>query len=310
MYISICTTSAIHSSSLKINLMAEDNDSNVKEAAGQPLQTAESSVKESPEPAKSQESEDLSAAEKPQVAAQDVKEGPATEDGEVPQEDSIKNSKSSEDYKWCKCFYTPDQHGVQNFYFLHTVTQESSWEEPNEPYWLWDTANNCYDASGLQIPSSKQPQSSSGVSNTGSANASSEQDPGYYGYNPKIHGSYDPNAPYAQYHSRKRAEESGAQASGDSPAINQPEYLMQGTFNRFTGAFQTADRSVERHNDYNKSGRQLNAFFDVDAAANSHDGRSLKEERRSQKLSKKEIAELSKRRREKKEKKRMDFYKS
>jgi hypothetical protein len=67
---------------------------------------------------------------------------------------------------------------------------------------------------------------------------------------------------------------------------------------------------VEQHDDYHKSGRQMGAFFDVDAAANAHGGRSLKEERRNQTLSKKQIKELAAKRREKKEKKRMDFYKS
>ncbi|OBT72750.1 hypothetical protein VF21_08973 [Pseudogymnoascus sp. 05NY08] len=45
-----------------------------------------------------------------------------------------------------------------------------------------------------------------------------------------------------------------------------------------------ADLTPENHNDENKSKRQMNAFFDVDAAANSHDGRSLKAERSGKKL--------------------------
>ena len=86
--------------------------------------------------------------------------------------------------------------------------------------------------------------------------------------------------------------------------------MTTGTFNRFTGEYQTADKSTERHNDYNKSGRQMGSYFDVDAAANAHDGRSLKDERRNEKLSKKQIKEMAEKRRAKKEKKRMDFYKS
>lgn len=54
----------------------------------------------------------------------------------------------------------------------------------------------------------------------------------------------------------------------------------------------------------------MNAFFDVDSAANSHDGRSLKEERRNKKLSKKEIAEMNQKRKDKKEAKRLAFLKS
>ena len=60
----------------------------------------------------------------------------------------------------------------------------------------------------------------------------------------------------------------------------------------------------EMHNDENKSKRQMNAFFDVDAAANSHDGRSLKAERRGQNLTKKELKAFKDKRRDKKEEKR------
>ena len=181
-------------------------------------------------------------------------------------------------------------------------TQESSWEEPNEPYWLWDAEKQAVDESGLHYPA---------ASSTAQV-TSDEADPDYYGYNPKIHGSYDPNAPYAQYHNRKREEEATVEqiASGVLPAAQSGDYATAGTFNRFTGNFQNADKSMERHDDHHKSGRQLGAFFDVDAAANSHDGRSLKEERRNEKLSKKQIKELAEKRRAKKEKKRLDFYKS
>jgi hypothetical protein len=48
----------------------------------------------------------------------------------------------------------------------------------------------------------------------------------------------------------------------------------------------------------------MNAFFDVDAAANSHDGRSLKAERRAKTLKKKELKALKDKRHAKKEEKR------
>jgi len=54
----------------------------------------------------------------------------------------------------------------------------------------------------------------------------------------------------------------------------------------------------------------MNAFFDVDSAANSHDGRSLKEERRNTKLSKEQVAEHNRNRKEKKQAKRLAFLKS
>ena len=146
---------------------------------------------------------------------------------------------------------------------------------------------------------------------TSSVGPSSEMEEEYQGYNPKIHGNYDPKAPYAQWHKQKAAREQAIKDQAVAAHTGQADgYGAVGAFNRFSGGFQTADKSAERHDDANKSGRQLNAFFDVDAAANSHEGKSLKEERRSQKLTKKEIAELTKKRRDKKEKKRMDFYKS
>jgi hypothetical protein len=81
-------------------------------------------------------------------------------------------------------------------------------------------------------------------------------------------------------------------------------YVAVGHFNRFTGRFQTDEVNPENHNDENKSRRQMTAFFDVDAAANSHDGRSLKAERRGKNLSKKELQAYKNKRREKKEEKR------
>lgn len=111
-----------------------------------------------------------------------------------------------------------------------------------------------------------------------SGNASqavAEPDPEYQGYNPKIHGSYDPTAPYAQYHNRLREQEVGPTAEdiAAADAANLAAgYEAVGTFNRFTGAFQGAEKSADRHNDFNKSTRQLSAFFDVDAAANAHEG--------------------------------------
>lgn len=48
----------------------------------------------------------------------------------------------------------------------------------------------------------------------------------------------------------------------------------------------------------------MTAFFDVDAAANSHDGRSLKAERRGKTLSKQELKAFKEKRRDKKEEKR------
>ncbi|KAK3679802.1 hypothetical protein LTR78_000178 [Recurvomyces mirabilis] len=236
------------------------------------------------------------------------------EDGELDQDEDDEEDSQNEtarqqaDFKWCKIFYEPTDPTMQNYYYMHFDTRETGYEEPTEPYWIWDALTNNVHASGLQQPSMT---ATSGPTSATPAARPSEPVQEYQGYNPAIHGSYDPNAPYAQFHNSKRAEEDGVQTSTSlATAQTGTDYTAVGTFNRFTGGFQSADKSAERHDDYNKSGRQMNAFFDVDAAANSHEGRSLKEERRQNKLSQKEIRELSKKRREKKEKKRLDFYKS
>ena len=111
------------------------------------------------------------------------------------------------------------------------------------------------------------------------------------GYNPAVHGDYDPTADYAQ---QGQAEEEAANV----------DYSATGTFNRFTGKWQAAALAPENFNDENKSRRQMSAFFDVDAAANSHDGKSLKAERSGKKLTKKELKAFKDKRRDKKEEKR------
>lgn len=129
---------------------------------------------------------------------------------------------------------------------------------------------------------------------------------GYTGYNPKIHGNYDPKADYAQYHNKKRAEESGSVA----PVVLPPGYGAEMILNARTGHAQAKGPGAEHHSDSAKSGRQMNAFFDADAAANAHEGRSLKEERQKQMYSKQQVAEWKTKKAERKKKKQLDFYRS
>ncbi|KAK9247375.1 hypothetical protein V1506DRAFT_532496 [Lipomyces tetrasporus] len=102
-------------------------------------------------------------------------------------------------------------------------------------------------------------------------------------------------------------------------------YAARGFFNRFTGKWQPyrapsdgdgdvygdddKDDSItpgeivpfQEFSGENKAKRQLNAYFDVDLAANMHDGRSLRTERQQQKLSKKQLQQFKKKKQEKKE---------
>lgn len=147
-------------------------------------------------------------------------------------------------------------------------------------------------------------------SNSGAPGTSSPPRRKWGGYNPAIHGSYDPNADYAKEASREEEDEEQAAQAAAAMAAGLPnpnagkDYTAQAHFNRFTGKFQSAEQGPEMHNDENKSKRQMTAFFDVDAAANSHDGRSLKAERRGKTLNKKELKAFKDKRREKKEEKR------
>ncbi|TQN71223.1 WW domain-containing protein [Colletotrichum shisoi] len=119
------------------------------------------------------------------------------------------------------------------------------------------------------------------------------------GYNPAIHGDYDPDAWYAKGNTAEENE-----ANQASSAAYAAEYGAIAQFNRFTGQFQTLGEGPDRHSDEAKSKRQMNAFFDVDAAANSHDGRSLKAERSGKKPSKAELKQFKEKRRVRKEEKR------
>ncbi|SPO04479.1 uncharacterized protein DNG_07164 [Cephalotrichum gorgonifer] len=120
------------------------------------------------------------------------------------------------------------------------------------------------------------------------------------GYNPAIHGDYDPDAWYARPAEHQDTAAAGVVAY--DPTDPAEAYEASALFNRFTGQYQT--EGPGRHSDEAKSRRQMNAYFDVDAAANSHDGRSLKAERAGKKPSKNELKAFKEKRRARKEEKR------
>lgn len=163
----------------------------------------------------------------------------------------------------------------QAYYFYNRLTGASQWENP-------------------RVPEEKAP----GTQDSSSGPEPPKKAPILGGYNPAIHGDYDPTAPYAQHH------EETSQEAGGPVAESTAAYTATGAFNRFTGRWQADTINPENHNDENKSRRQMNAYFDVDAAANSHDGRSLRAERSAKKPSKKELKQFKEKRREKKEEKR------
>src|SRR5690606_16638458 len=118
------------------------------------------------------------------------------------------------------------------------------------------------------------------------------------GYNPAIHGDYDPNAWYAKLH-----EEPAAPAQTDSAlGYYDTSYDATALFNRVTGQFQT--EGPRRHSDEAKRRRQVKAFFVVDAAAKENNEKSVKAERSGKKPSKNGLKFFKERRRARKEEKR------
>lgn len=170
---------------------------------------------------------------------------------------------------------------AQAFYFYNRFTNVTQWENP-------------------RVPEPSKPTGPPGVEPQGSPAEAQRKENVTSGYNPAIHGDYDPDADYAKVQSEPFQTEAPPGTTGGPAEL----YGATGTFNRFTGKWQSADFTPDRFSDESKSKRQMNAFFDVDAAANSHDGRSLRAERANKKLSKKELKDFKEKRREKKEEKR------
>lgn len=180
---------------------------------------------------------------------------------------------------------------AQSFYFYNRFTKLSQWENPRIPTAIEPAPPGVgnHDRIENTLPEDSPPE------------VAAERPAG--GYDPAIHGDYDPNADYAK--PQDDADD------GDSAGFHPPgaagtadAYTAAGAFNRFTGKWQAATLNPENFNDENKSRRQMNAYFDVDAAANSHDGKSLKAERSGKKLTKKELKAFKDKRRERKEEKR------
>ncbi|CAI9628450.1 ww domain-containing protein [Alternaria burnsii] len=186
------------------------------------------------------------------------------------------------------------------WYYFNHKTGISQWENPRVPT-----------ASAQSYGYDRHPYHGAAAAMTSSSGAPGTSSPPkrkWGGYNPKIHGSFDPNADYAKEAEKEEEDAQQAVSAAAFAARNahgsSHDYTTTAQFNRFNGKQQQTGQGPEMHNDENKSRRQMNAFFDVDAAANSHDGRSLKAERRAQPLSKKQLKEFNEKRKAAKEAKR------
>lgn len=161
-----------------------------------------------------------------------------------------------------------DEH--QAWYFVNRFTQQTQWENP-------------------RVPDAAQGAAGGGGESLG-------------GYNPAVHGDYDPNAWYAKGEAAPSSASgvavTGVDVDGGDPiaaAAAAAAAIIQGDAANTNGA---------RYGHDAKASRQLNGFFDVAATNGAHDGRSLKAERSGIKPSKSELKAFKEKRRARKEEKR------
>lgn len=174
------------------------------------------------------------------------------------------------------------------------------WEESAQAFYFYNRFTGATQWTNPRVPEASQPGPPGVTPAAYSPPAPTPTEtPPVTGYNPAIHGDYDPTAWYAQPAAAPETATS-EQPTADAAA----QYTATAHFNRFTGRFQDPSLNPENFNDEHKSRRQMNAIFDVDAAANNHDGRSLKAERSGKKLSKTELKQFKEKRKAKKEEKR------
>ncbi|OLN83690.1 WW domain-containing protein C2F3.14c [Colletotrichum chlorophyti] len=177
----------------------------------------------------------------------------------------------------------------QAYFFYNRFTGASQWENPRVP----SAATSSASAAPGTTPAAT-------ATSSGPPPLPTNEQPVAGGYNPAIHGDYDPNAWYAKENNAGADD----QSQSSSAALVEQGYGAIAQFNRFTGQFQTLEEGPDRHSDEAKSRRQMNAFFDVDAAANAHNGRSLKAERSGKKPTKSELKQFKEKRKARKEEKR------
>ncbi|KAL2156027.1 hypothetical protein VTH82DRAFT_771 [Thermothelomyces myriococcoides] len=186
---------------------------------------------------------------------------------------------------------------------------EYHWNPNDQSYWFYNRFTGIWQKENPRVPADSADSSSSSAAAAASTTTPTVAADGTVlsnpasiagGYNPAIHGDYDENAWYAQ----GLRVQSAAATTATTALHTGDAYATGAYFNRHTGRWQTPDQGPERHSDEAKSRRQLRAYFDVDAAANMHDGRSLKAERAGIKPTRAELRMFKEKRRAKKEEKR------
>jgi len=197
---------------------------------------------------------------------------------------------------------------AQAYYFYNRFTSASQWENPRVPE---ATNHDRIEAVAATAPGVAVGLHTSNVLAPPPGLIEPTAVAG--GYNPAVHGDYDPNADYAQLSTDPTSSTILSavllRPDGTPLPIDGDAYAATAQFNRFTGRFQNTELKPENYNDEAKSKRQMAAFFDVDAAANTHDGRSLKKERQERKLTKEEVRAFREKKKERKEQKKRAWLK-
>lgn len=173
----------------------------------------------------------------------------------------------------------------QAYYFLNRLTGQATWENPRQT-----VAATTSTLTADKTPAPPPLPTAAG------------------GYNPALHGDYDDWLAEQKKAGQLSPEVQESMGTGAPPTVDPAAaaalYASGAQFNRWTGQHQQPGNGAERHTDEAKSQRQMGAFFDVDAAANSHDGRSLKAERSGKRLTKGELKHFKEKRKARKEEKR------
>lgn len=68
---------------------------------------------------------------------------------------SVSQDEDLAKYRWFKCQADDTQYGPGVHYYLHYDTMQSIWEEPDEPYWIYNVETQKADSAGLQFPKKK-----------------------------------------------------------------------------------------------------------------------------------------------------------
>jgi hypothetical protein len=179
---------------------------------------------------------------------------------------------------------------MPGFVYYNTVNEWEAWSDPTQVYWCYyNTVTK-----NTQWHNPLVPENNSSTTKQPAVDKypiSVPEDPSIPPYNPKIHGDYDNWRIMYKVSSRTRKEVTPEDEKADLEKKKKELFAAQANFNRMTGTFQNPALDPSNHSDEAKAKRQMEGFFDHDAWAAKHEGRSLKDERRKQKVSKAQIKE-------------------